>query len=145
MNLSNEQHNKIRLLSDTVLYNEAVDFVRRFVQEHSPLPKSQSSGLLNIAQPNNYPELISFVRHQRDRDWPSGKVDIKEFYTTLDKELMRLQRRVKDEFHLTSSGLSKKLASDEENELMGLLAREFIQHLAAENDLFEVKNRRSYD
>jgi len=145
MNLSNEQYNKIRLLSDTVLYSEAVDFVRRFVQEHSSLPKTQSNGLLNIAQPNNYPELISFVRHQRDRDWPPGKLDIKEFYTALDKELVRLQRRVKEEFLLTSSGLSRKLASEEENELMGLLVREFIQHLAAENDLFEAKNRSSYD
>jgi hypothetical protein len=140
MALTNEQHNKIGLISDTVLYSEAVGFVRRFVQqrEHDPLPTSLSNGLMDIARDSTYSRLISFVEHQKDRDWPPGKLDIKEFYTTLEKDLKRLKQRMKEEFHLTSSGLSKRAAEEEENELMSLLVREFITHLAAENDLLKL-------
>ena len=136
MDLTNEQYNKIGLLSDTVLYSEAVGFARRFVQqrEHDPLPISLSNGLMNIAEAGTYSDLIRFVEHQKDRDWPPGKLNIKEFYTTLEKDLKCLKQRMKEEFHLTSSGLSKRAAEEEENKLMSLLVREFIKHLVAEND-----------
>ena len=45
------QIEKISLLSDTVLYPEAVAFIRRMVYEEdcTPLPTSQVMGLLNVA------------------------------------------------------------------------------------------------
>ena len=44
--LSNAQLQKIYLLSDTVLYSEAVSFIRKLVQEEgcAPLPTSQIAG-----------------------------------------------------------------------------------------------------
>ncbi len=123
MALAAEQRQKILLLSDTVLYPEAVAFVRKLVQEEdrSPLPTSQVMGLLNIALASKYSELYQFVVHQRDRNWSGSKSDIKELYIA--------------EFQLLRSGLTNRETSEEADELMVLLAREFIQHLVAENGL----------
>ncbi len=138
MALAAEQRQKILLLSDTVLYPEAVAFVRKLVQEEdrSPLPTSQVMGLLNIALASKYSELYQFVVHQRDRNWSGSKSDIKELYIALEKFLTQMkQKRIKDEFQLLRSGLTNRETSEEADELMVLLAREFIQHLVAENGL----------
>ena len=136
--LSNAQLQKIYLLSDTVLYSEAVSFIRRLVREQgcNPLPTSQVAGLLNIAEAVKYDELHRFVLHQRDRNWPPSRRDIKTFYTTLEEVLSLMQRkRLKDEFHLMPDmqGRSLNEVRQEVDELLGRLAREFIQHLVAEN------------
>ncbi len=125
MALAAEQRQKILLLSDTVLYPEAVAFVRKLVQEEdrSPLPTSQVMGLLNIALASKYSELYQFVVHQRDRN------SLEKFLTQMK------QKRIKDEFQLLRSGLTNRETSEEADELMVLLAREFIQHLVAENGL----------
>lgn len=46
------QLQKIWLLSDTVLYPEAITFIHKLVEEQecNPLPASQVSGLLSIAE-----------------------------------------------------------------------------------------------
>jgi len=131
------QLQKIGLLSDTVLYSEAVAFIRKLVQDRecNPLPNSQVGGLLSIAESSSYDDLYRFVVHQRERNWPPGKRDIKTFYTALEEvfETMR-RRRLKDEFHLLD-GVSAGEVRQETGALMALLAREFIQHLIAENGL----------
>jgi hypothetical protein len=137
---SPSQLQKISLLSDTVLYSEAVSFMRKLVrdQECDPLPSSQVAGLLSIAESFKYDELYRFVVHQRDRNWPPSKGDIKKFYTALEEVLSAMfRKRLKDEFHLLTdeSGHSVNDIRQESNALMGLLAREFIQHLVAENGL----------
>ncbi|SRR6266566_4311742 len=136
--LSNAQLQKIYLLSDTVIYPEAVTFIRKLVQEQGcdPLPTSQVAGLLNIAEAVKYDELHRFVLHQRDRNWPPSKRDIKTFYTALEEVLSLMQRkRLKDEFHLMPDmqGRSMSEVRQEADELLGRLVREFIQHLVAEN------------
>ena len=136
--LSNAQLQKIYLLSDTVIYPEAVTFIRKLVQEQGcdPLPTSQVAGLLNIAEAVKYDELHRFVLHQRDRNWPPSKRDIKTFYTALEEVLSVMQRkRLKDEFHLMPDmqGRSMSEVRQEADELLGRLVREFIQHLVAEN------------
>lgn len=136
--LSKEQLQKISLLSDTVLYPEAVAFIRRLVQEEDcdPLPTSQVTGLLSIAGASKYDELYRFVVHQRERNWPPSRSDIKKFYTELEKVLSLMQRkRLKDEFRLVTDGLSAGDARQESDTLMASLARDFIQHLVAENVL----------
>lgn len=128
---------KIWLLSDTVLYPEAVAFLRKLVQEQecNPLPNSQVAGLLSIAEASQYDEIRRFIGHQRERNWPPGKRDIKTFYTALEEVLGTMQRkRLKDEFHLLD-GVSAEEVRQETDALMALLAREFIQHLIAENGL----------
>jgi len=130
------QLQKIWLLSDTLLYPEAVDFMQRMVKQGDPLPMSQVNGLLNITASNNYAELLRFVLHQRDRNWPFPKMNIKRFYTSLEVVLGKMQReRLRSEFHLLQdvSGRSTDDIRQEIDALMALLAREFIQHVLAEN------------
>lgn len=139
---SPEQLQKIRSLSDSVLYPEAVAFIRRLVneQECSPLPASQVMGLLNIANAHSYSELERFIRHQRERDWQESKKDIRTLYEELQKFLTTMKnKRLKDEFHLASDGLSSREARQESDELMVLLSRDFIQHLVAENGMLAAR------
>lgn len=139
---SPEQLQKIDSLSDSVLYPEAVAFIRRLVneQECSPLPTSQVMGLLNIANAHSYIELERFIRHQRERDWQDSKKDIRVLYEELQKFLTTMKnKRIKDEFHLLSDGLSNKEARQESDELMVLLSRDFIQHLVAENGMLAAR------
>ncbi len=137
------QLQKIWLLSDTVLYGEAVAFMRRLVRDQgcNPLPTSQVNGLLSIAESQMYDKLYEFVVHQRDRDWQPSKRDIKTFYTALEETLTNMQKRLRSDFHLLG-GARRSGGQDEadEQELMALLAREFIQHLVAENDLLAIRS-----
>src|SRR6266702_6196780 len=137
------QLQKIWLLSDIVLYPEAVSFMRKLVQDQEcdPLPTSQVAGLLNVAESAQYDELYRFVVHQRDRNWPPSRRDIKTFYTELELVLSQMQRRrLKEEFRLLSdeNGRSVSEIRRESNELLALLAREFIQHLVAENGMLSI-------
>ena len=129
------QLQKIGLLSDTVLYPEAIAFIRRLVEKDgcNPLPTSQVNGLFSIAESSRYGELRQFVEHQRDRDWPPSKRDIKTFYTRLEQEFTRLERRLDVEFHLTKDERGRTASDADQNEMLALLAREFIQHVIAEN------------
>ncbi len=132
------QLQKIGLLSDTVLYDEAVRFMHKLVRDQhcNPLPTSQVNGLLSIAEASKYNELYRFVIHQRDRNWPPSKRDIKTFYTALEQALSQMQRkRLREEFRLLeeTTGRSVSDLRREADELLALLAREFIQHLVAEN------------
>ena len=137
--LSKEQVSEVGLLSDTILYPEAVALIRQLVrdEECDPLPTSQVTGLLNVATSATYDKLYAFVVHQRDRNWPASKSDIPKFYTALEKYLTIMQKkRLKDEFHLLTHGLNTKDAKEESDTLMVQLAQNFIQHLVAENGLF---------
>lgn len=142
-----KQLKKIWLLSDIVLYAEAVAFLHKLVmeQECNPLATSQVAGLLSIAETSSYVELERFIHHQRERDWPPSKRDIKTFYTALEEELGKMRRRrLREEFRLLD-GVSPERISQETDALMILLAREFIQHLMAENGLLvlEIANSRA--
>lgn len=132
------QLQKIWLLSDTVLYDEAVAFIRKLVREQDcdPLPTSQIAGLLSIAESEKYAALKDFIINQRDRNWPPSKRDIKTFYTELEERFSRMYRqRLRGEFRLLSDepGQNANDLIKEADALMALVAREFIQHLVAEN------------
>jgi hypothetical protein len=121
-------------ISDTVLYPEAVAFIRHLVndEECMPLPASQIIGLLNVANASSYMALDKFIKHQRDRNWPASKQDIKTLYTELEKLFTTIKnKRLRDEFHLIQTPPN----SQEADEVMALVARDFIQHLIAENGL----------
>lgn len=135
-----EQFRRLRYLSDTVLYPEAVAFIRRLVNEQdcSTLPASQVIGLQNIANASSYKELNIFIIHQRDRNWPMSKSSIKTFYTELEKIFTTMKKRIKDEFDLIEKGSDNKI-NQENEEFMVLLARDFIQHLIAENGVLAVE------
>ena len=96
----------------------------------------------DIAESFRYDELYRFVTHQRDRNWPPSKSDIKTFYTALEEVLSLMQRkRLKDEFHLMPDmqGRSVSEVRQEIDELLARLAHEFIQHLVAENGILAVQ------
>ncbi|SRR5216683_4701083 len=135
---SSEEFERLWNLSDNVLYPEAVTFLQRLVNEKgcATLPTSQVTGLLNIANAATYKELERFIQHQRERNWPMSKKDIETFYTELEKWLTTVKnRRLKDEFHLVQEGGR----NEEIDELMALVAHDFIQHLVAENGVLAVK------
>lgn len=133
-----EQLQELWNLSDILLYPEAVALVRRLVNEEDclPLPASQVTGLLNIANASSYADLTRFMKHQRDRDWPASKKDILIFYTELEKYLTTLRnKRLRELIPLARAGQSAREANQELDELMILLARDFIQHFVMENAL----------
>lgn len=140
------QLQKIGLLSDTVLYPEAVAFIRRLVEKDgcNPLPTSQVNGLFSIAESSRYSELRQFVEHQRDRDWPPSKRDIKTFYTRLEQEFTRMERRLAVEFGLTKDEHGRPVSDADQNEMLALLAREFIQHVIAENGVIAAGSGSQY-
>ena len=144
MELDIKQLQKIGLLSDTVLYPEAVAFIRRLVDEQdcSPLPTSQVKGLQSIAESYQYDEIHRYIVHQFERNWPESKRSIKILYTELDRLFTTMKnKRLRDEFHLMSEERGSKEARATEDALMAALAREFIQHMVAENRLLEIEEK----
>jgi hypothetical protein len=129
---THKQLQQLYYLSDEVLYPEAVKFIQQFVDrdDGAILPSSQVMGLLNIANASSYSELERFIRHQRERNWPASKSSIKTFYSELEKVFAALRKRNRDDFKLP-----------ETDEIMIWLAREFIQHLLAENGLLAINKR----
>ncbi|MHB8597668.1 MAG: hypothetical protein ACYDER_12760 [Ktedonobacteraceae bacterium] len=148
--LTEAQQEKIGLLSDIVLYPEAVAFIRRLVDEENclPLPTSQVKGLQSIAESSQYDEISRYVKHQFERNWPDSKRSIKVLYTELDRLFTTMKnKRLRDEFHLVSEGRGNQETNEEINALMAALSREFVQHMVAENGLLELeeKARRARD
>lgn len=147
MSINEEQMRFIRVLSDTVLYKRAIDFLNvevqidRELELRSPLPNTQINGLLNVAQANTYSELIDFIKHQRERTWQGKRAHIKVFYEDLERVIREMPEFAKNE-GLIAEGLSIEQNRKETQRISGLLACEFIQHLAAEN---LVRERESHD
>ncbi|RAQ96012.1 hypothetical protein [Thermogemmatispora tikiterensis] len=145
--LTEEQINTIALLSDEVLYREAVAFMRQLLEEEDcePLPMSQIQGLHAISLSLSYQELRRFVAHQNERNWPRDKENIKVFYKKLKEYMESMQKkRLKNEFHLLSDQGGPRQVIAQTEELMALLMAEFIQHLAAENSyLLAVQKQQS--
>lgn len=142
--LSEAQLQKIELLSDTVLYPEAVAFLRQLVNEQdcSPLPTSQVRGLQSIAESYQYAEIHRYIQHQFERNWPDSKRSIKVLYTELDRLFATMKnQRLRNEFHLVTEGRNSLETGKEIDALMAALAREFIQHMVAENGLLEVEEK----
>ena len=133
-----KQLQKLSLVSDTVLYPEAVAFIRRLVRDEGcmPLPASQVAGLLSVSNSASYADFSRFLRHQRDRNWPDSRKDIKTFYTELEKFLTNIRnKRLRDEFHLVQQYETVKVTQQETDEMMIRVAHDLIQHIIAENGL----------
>lgn len=122
---------RINLLSDTVLYAEAV----AFVAEH-PMPKqSQLMGLQQFSR--TWDELKDYINHQRGRDW-GRDTTTPLFYDALrdylgtggGKKPASLFQRITDAFGLVAAeGLTKQQQRDATEAWAGALAAAFITHL----------------
>src|SRR5690242_965651 len=90
MALTNAQRKKIHLISDTVLYPEAVALMRELLEDdevRQVLPKdSQIMGLLNIAKGTKYDDVLIYINRQIERS-----VD-EVFYGKLRQELNKIHR-----------------------------------------------------
>lgn len=136
--LTDEQLKKIWLVSDTVLYPEAVTFMHDLNEQTTalPLPTSQVKGLFNIIRSSTYDEVGKYIKHQIKRNVHIG------FYEKLDQKLASIERkRMQEEFQLIIPQATKREETAAKKELMLLLAREFIQHLIAENGMLGSKKR----
>lgn len=130
MFLTREKIRHIHALSDTKLYEQALAFFQEpdnAEREHAPLSNAQINGLLNIVQASTLSELLKFVEHQHKRNWNDRRICI--FYEDLEKIIKQFRVLALQE-GLLSEG---RYTREEENSICLLLAREFIQHLAAEN------------
>ncbi|NNJ12846.1 hypothetical protein EKD04_021195 [Chloroflexales bacterium ZM16-3] len=121
-------------LSDAYLYPEAAALLRRYQADYA-LPKNQQLiGLLTFSR--TWGELLSYVKHQIDRDWGRRDAHYKEFYTVvrryLDDPKSGLYLRIKTQFNLIPDGLTKNETRAIYEVWSDALAREFIQHLVAE-------------
>jgi hypothetical protein len=132
MELTNAQRRKIWLVSDTVLYSEAKTFMDELSEQEGwkPLPQRQTQGLLNITRSARSDHLFLYIKNQIARHVH------KDFYEKLEQKLLLIQRRrLQEEFQLSVPQPTKQDETAEKKALMLLLAREFIQHLAAENGI----------
>lgn len=116
----------VRVLSDGVLYEDARKFVATHCAERYP-KTAQIQGLLEYS--SDWNTLLSFVKHQADeRDQHSDK----EFYQALKKWLNEFRGRVQHELGFNFGEMPKDQLNKRLAVFCGLLAQEFIQHLAAE-------------
>jgi hypothetical protein len=131
MGMTPDQETRIRLLSDGELYRTALDFAReqQEVIAYSQF-NSQVNGLQEYAR--SWKELDQFVGHQKDRNWEGQNQSYQGFYTALHTFLNQLRHDVKEKYHFVPDGLTKKETKALIDFFAGRLAREFVQHLAAE-------------
>jgi len=133
---TNEQLKKSWLVSDTVLYPEAVTFMRDLNDEEPralPLPNSQLEKLFNLVKHSTYDKVNQYITNQINRNMH------KAFYEKLRKELATIERkRLQEEFQLVIPQATRQEENAARKELMLLLTREFIQHLIAENGMLKV-------
>lgn len=125
--ITEKQQAKIRLLSDNELYPQAIEFMRSIGR---PLPATQINGLLNISLANTYDRLGEFIQRQGNRKtWRREDAHIPDFYKRLPNKLKQIEAYVPSIMQLTAEHPSR----EDMQAVKMLLAREFIQHLLAEN------------
>ena len=113
---------QLHLLSDTVLYADA----QNFLKEHRPPDNNQLNGLLAFSR--NAKELGKYVSRQRERNWGEGyKGHYAAFYGALDRTLRGLKERIPP----TNPATNEKLTKQETQAALDILYREFAQHLVA--------------
>jgi hypothetical protein len=137
--ITEKQLERIRLLSDETLYKEAIDLMHSIGTANS-LPPTQINGLLNVALANTYNHLLKFVEHQRDRTTWNRREQryLPDFYLKLFNKLQSLERQ-----HLPFITQQDKPAPKDVEGIKMLLAREFIQHLLAENGYMALQARQN--
>ena len=121
-----EEWQRIRVLSDTVLYDRAVAFAAAV----PPVENKQVNSLLEFSR--SIFDLATYVKHQRDRKWTEREANLKKFYTALYDAVFDIVRDTKDVWKLVPAGLSKVETQKRTGIFATLLAREFVQHLTAE-------------
>lgn len=130
--LSPEEQERIRLLSDGEIYQRAIEFAKE--QEEIIAYRQfghQISGLEAYA--GSFEDLDKFVNHQKGRNWEDKSQPFEDFYIALANYLNELREDVQQKYSFVfPEGLTKNEEKEQTDFFAGLLAQEFIQHLAAE-------------
>jgi hypothetical protein len=140
------EQERVRLLSDGLLLDNAVAFVECF-EDWARISDAQLNGLLNFSRAG-LDELQKFVKHQADRDWEKSeeggsaeggtgdrhrsKAQVhQEFYKKLTTQLTQIRSLAKDEA-IIPPGATSAQEKKHLSEMGAALAAEFVQHLVAE-------------
>ena len=132
MAVTTEQVQKICLLSDGELYENAVNFVETY---YSPkVSKSQLSGLQNAVGAGDWNEIFRYIDNRLARSTTTK--DLKNFYGTLKDSLNSLRSKVQEvQFVVKPEETTRaqdRQVNKEIDQYAYLLAKEYIQHLIAE-------------
>ena len=132
MELTIDQAQKIRLLSDGKLYDKAVNFVVEHPDYiHSKVSKAQLSGLQNAVRAGDWAEIEDYIKNRLNRNTTPD--DLKKFYQDLKDYLDELYGQVEKLFEI-DEGLNRTQKTQVKRRYAYLLAKEFIQHLVAETN-----------
>src|SRR3990172_10857211 len=122
MEFTKEHKVMLRLLSDGVIYSEAV----KFIVDEGTTTNSQISGLENIATvAQNFSQIRYFSKKQADKG--------NDFFKSLTKNLDELKQKAVSEYGFIKKAetLIKKELKDQTEYYSLLIVREFIHHLSA--------------
>ena len=122
MEFTKEHKVMLRLLSDGVIYSEAV----KFIVDEGTTTNSQISGLENIATvAQNFSQIRDFSKKQADKG--------NDFFKSLTKKLDELKQKAVSEYGFIKKAetLIKKELKDQTEYYSLLIVREFIHHLSA--------------
>ncbi len=127
-----DQLQKLRLLSDGELYQMACEFIK----QHQTILNSQVVSLVTHTQ--DWDDLMDdrtgFVKHQADRDWTGTKSYYKDFFNALKNDLKNLRQRTENEWFPPGPEYDTSKKRRKWTDYFAILvAREFLQHLEAEN------------
>ena len=134
MTMTTEQLQKICLLSDSELYEDAVEFVKP--HRETKVSETQLSGLQNAIGAGDYNEIFRYIKNRLERSTTSAQ--LKNFYEELRDYLQRLPSKVEEARLVVipedMTRAQSKQVKEEINFYAYLLATEYIQHLVAEYD-----------
>ncbi|RMG90058.1 MAG: hypothetical protein D6706_20290 [Chloroflexi bacterium] len=128
---SPEQLQKIRLLSDGELYRMACQFIA-----DNRTIESNKQAVSLVMHTQDWDDLDRYVNHQAGRDWKSQKkyAGYEQFFKNLKNQLAELRTKVENEwFPPPPEYKTRNERKAWVNHFTILVAREFLQHLEAEN------------
>ncbi len=133
MAVTTEQAQEICLLSDSELYENAVDFVKTHYRPKK-VSKAQLSGLQNAVGAGNLNEILLYINNRLERRTTSE--DLKNFYQALEDYLNSLRSKVQEVRYVVkpekTTQTQRSRVNEEIDQYAYLLAKEYIQHLIAE-------------
>lgn len=128
--IQEQEQGIIRLLSDNELYEQAQEFMRGVARQ---IPPTQVNGLLNVSTASTFDQLLRFIKHQQERTTWRGddRYVIPDFYKRLIAKFD--SKEFKSYVSMVAQVRPGKFSLEDEQDIKMALAREFIQHLLAQN------------
>ncbi len=123
MALTPDEQERIRVLSDTILYEKAQTFVNQHGTQDG---QRQMHAIQEYAQ--SWYELKKFVTHQSSKDIDKYKSYYGALWTLLNQELRELVKR-----ELDYTGRLSRAEKGHVRQFLEAVMQEFVQHLVAES------------